>query len=73
MIQELLKNQHIIKGKKVDCKLAIPKEKIENISSSKKKKKKKKKTSSVSLLKKNNKKKKNNNNKWIFNFSSRIK
>ena len=40
MIPELLKNKHIIKGKNVDCKLAIPKEKIDNISTSKKNKKK---------------------------------
>ena len=59
MIQELLKNVHIIKGKKVDCKLAIPKEKIENISSSKKKKKKIKRSSSVSLLNKTKSKKVN--------------
>ena len=62
MIQELLKNVHIIKGKKVDCKLAIPKEKIENISSSKKKKKKIKRSSSVSLLNNINKSISENNN-----------
>ena len=62
MIQELLKNQHIIKGKKVDCKLAIPKEKIENISSSKKKKKKKKRSSSKNLLNKKKKRLNDNNN-----------
>ena len=34
MISEILKSQpHIIKGKKLDCKLAIPKEQIDNFSS----------------------------------------
>ncbi len=64
MINELLKNEHFIKGKKLDCKLAIPKEEIEILSKSKIKK-----SSSVSLLKKKDKKDKSllieniNNNK----------
>ncbi len=37
MINELLRNEHFIKGKTLDCKLAIPKEEIEILSKSKKK------------------------------------
>jgi hypothetical protein len=51
MINELLRNEHFIKGKTLDCKLAIPKEEIEILSKSKIKK-----SSSVSLLNNKNKK-----------------
>ena len=54
MINELLRNEHFIKGKTLDCKLAIPKEEIEILSKSKIKK-----SSSVSLLNNKNKKDKN--------------
>jgi hypothetical protein len=51
MINELLRNEHFIKGKTLDCKLSIPKEEIEILSKSKIKK-----SSSVSLLNNKNKK-----------------
>ena len=61
-IEELLKSQpHIIKGKKLDCKLAIPKEKIENILSQNKNKKPKRNNSlsieksNITIMTKNNK------------------